>query len=166
VCLPFSTAHGFADINLLIRAGCYREDRAAKAEKQDDKVAVRFSRRPARDRITRRLHAALKRRDQMFLQSADRCSISLAKPAAVGFSYQWRNRMTKLKLLSAALITAATLATPAMARESHVRHRANATATTGEGYVDGRLCKLAPAVGAFATQPWDNGPPCEPASVN
>jgi hypothetical protein len=102
----------------------------------------------------------------MFLQSADRCSISLAKPAAVGFSYQWRNRMTKLKLLSAALITAATLATPAMARESHVQHRANATATTGEGYVDGRLCKLAPAVGAYATQPWDNGPPCEPASVN
>ena len=74
--------------------------------------------------------------------------------------------MTKLKLLSAALIAAATLATPAMARESHValRHRANATAS--ERYVDGRLCQPAPAVGAFATQPWDNGPPCEPTAVN
>ena len=73
--------------------------------------------------------------------------------------------MTKLKLLSAGLIAAA-IATPAMARESHVtsRHRANATA--GKRYVDGRLCQPAPAVGAFATQPWDNGPPCEPASVN
>jgi hypothetical protein len=74
--------------------------------------------------------------------------------------------MTKLKLLSAALIAAAALATPAMARESHValRHRVNATA--GERYVDGRLCIPAPAVGAFATQPWDNGPPCEPATIN
>ena len=72
--------------------------------------------------------------------------------------------MTNLNFLSAALIAAA-IATPAMARESHVtlRHRANATA--GARYVDGRLCQPAPAVGAFATQPWDNGPPCEPASV-
>jgi hypothetical protein len=73
--------------------------------------------------------------------------------------------MTNLKLLSAALIAAA-IATPAMARESHVtlKHRANTTA--GERYVDGRLCQPAPAVGAFATQPWDNGPPCEPTTVN
>jgi hypothetical protein len=45
--------------------------------------------------------------------------------------------MTKLKFLSAALIVAAMLSTPAMARESHVtsRHRtANANAsTTPEG---------------------------------
>jgi hypothetical protein len=74
--------------------------------------------------------------------------------------------MTNPKFLSAALIAAAVLATPAMARESHVtlKHRANATA--GEHYVDGRLCQQAPAVGAFATQPWDNGPPCEPTTVN
>ena len=72
--------------------------------------------------------------------------------------------MTKLKLLSAALISAAALATPAMARESHVavRHQANASTAP---YVHGRACVPAPAVGAFATQPWDNGPPCEPASV-
>ena len=65
--------------------------------------------------------------------------------------------MTKAKLVSAALITAAMLATPAMARESHAK---NANAAT-ERHVDGRACVPVPAVGAFATQPWDNGPPCE-----
>jgi hypothetical protein len=74
--------------------------------------------------------------------------------------------MTKSKILSAVLIGAAMLATPAMARETHVaRHladRANATAMTGERYVDGRACIPAPRVGAFASDPWDNGPPCEP----
>jgi hypothetical protein len=71
--------------------------------------------------------------------------------------------MTKLKLLSAALIAAAALATPAMAREGHVtsRHQANAVTTS-----DGRVCVAAPAVGAFATQPWDGNPPCEPVSAN
>jgi hypothetical protein len=74
--------------------------------------------------------------------------------------------MTKLKLLSAALIGAALLATPAMARPTHVTSRhlsQNASAAPGARYVDGRAC--APAVGAFATQPWDNGPPCEPTSA-
>jgi len=41
----------------------------------------------------------------------------------LAFRIQWRNRMTKVKLLSAALIAAAMLATPAMARESHVTSR-------------------------------------------
>jgi hypothetical protein len=76
--------------------------------------------------------------------------------------------MTGLKLLSAALIGAALLATPAMARQTHVTSRqlsenANASAAPGARHVDGRGC--APAVGAFATQPWDNGPPCEPTSA-
>lgn len=72
--------------------------------------------------------------------------------------------MTKRKLLSAALIAAAALATPAMARESHatLQHRANAAVTT----FDGRACTPAPAVGAFATQPWNSGPPCEPVAAN
>jgi hypothetical protein len=73
--------------------------------------------------------------------------------------------MTKSTIMSAALIAAAMLATPAMARTHVVRHladRGNATATTGDTYVDGRACIPAPRVGAFATQPWDNGPPCEP----
>lgn len=72
--------------------------------------------------------------------------------------------MTKRKLLSAALIAVAALATPAMARESHatLQHRADTTVTT----VDGRVCTPAPAVGAFATQPWNYGPPCEPVTAN
>jgi hypothetical protein len=78
--------------------------------------------------------------------------------------------MTKLKLLSAALIAAATLATPAMARESGVAsprpaEHASASTTSSARYTDGRFCTPAPAVGAFATQPWDSAPPCEPASV-
>jgi hypothetical protein len=76
--------------------------------------------------------------------------------------------MTTLKLMSAALIAAAALATPAMAREGHVtsRHQVNATTTSDVRDVDGRVCVPAPAVGAFATQPWDNGPPCEPTRAN
>jgi hypothetical protein len=75
--------------------------------------------------------------------------------------------MTKRKVLSAAMIAAAMLATPAMARESHVasRHVARAANASTGPYVDGRGCVPAPAVGAFATQPWGNGQtPCEPAA--
>ena len=48
--------------------------------------------------------------------------------------------MTKLKLLSAALIAAAMVATPAMARESHVRSRhltenLNTSTTPGARYL-------------------------------
>ena len=63
--------------------------------------------------------------------------------------------MTKLKLLSAALIATATLATPAMARTSHVtsRHRASPTAR----YIDGRVGISAPRVGAFPPAPPKGG---------
>jgi len=37
--------------------------------------------------------------------------------------------------------------------------------TSDARYTDGRFCTPAPAVGAFATQPWDSAPPCEAASV-
>ena len=59
--------------------------------------------------------------------------------------------MTKLRLLSAALIAAATLVTPAMARTSHVtsRHRAFPTAR----YIDGGVGISAPRVGAFPPAP-------------
>jgi len=82
--------------------------------------------------------------------------------------HKWRTCMTKLKLLSAALIATAMIATPAMARKNHVTSRhlvedANARITSGARYSDERHCHLAPRVGAFATQPWENGPPCEPA---
>ena len=53
--------------------------------------------------------------------------------------------MTKLELLSAGLVAAAMLATPAMARQHHVtsRHLAADTygsATPAARYIDGRLC--------------------------
>ena len=75
--------------------------------------------------------------------------------------------MIKLKLLSAGLIAAAMLTTPVTAREHHLNARhvakdADASAPSGARYIDGHPCILAPRVGAFATQPWDNGPPCEP----
>jgi hypothetical protein len=66
--------------------------------------------------------------------------------------------MTKLNLLSAALIAAAMIA---MARQNHVTSRRaaeNAFAATSDAG-----CVRAPRVGAFATQPWTN-PPCEPTS--
>jgi hypothetical protein len=69
--------------------------------------------------------------------------------------------MTTRTILSATLIAAAMLATPAMARERHVR---GANAAT-ERSVDARACVPAPAVGAFATQPWDTStPPCQPTT--
>jgi hypothetical protein len=76
--------------------------------------------------------------------------------------------MTKLRVLSAALVTAAMFAAPAMARESHAGSRhlvERINAAPGARYVEGRLCYPAPRVGAFATQPWDSGPaPCEPVA--
>jgi hypothetical protein len=68
--------------------------------------------------------------------------------------------MTKLKLLSAALIAAAMLATPAMARTSHVAspHRAedaNASASPTARDIDGRVGIPAPRVGAFLPAPPD-----------
>ena len=70
--------------------------------------------------------------------------------------------MTNLKLLSAALIAAAMLATPAMARTSHVTSRhlaenANASASPTARYIDGRVGIRAPHVGAFATTRSDGG---------
>ena len=67
--------------------------------------------------------------------------------------------MTKLKLLSAAMIAAAMLATPAMARTSHVtsRHRAedaNASASPTARHIDGRA-GIPPRVGAFPAAPPD-----------
>ena len=71
--------------------------------------------------------------------------------------------MIKLKLRSAALVAAAVLGTPAMARASHVtsRHRAkdaNASASPTARYLDGRVGILAPRAGAF--------PPAHPEVEN
>ena len=72
--------------------------------------------------------------------------------------------MGKLQLLSAGLATV--LATPALARERPLKsqHRVeNAYASAAPGVRnDEHSCIRVPRVGAFATQPWDSGPPCEP----
>jgi methionine-rich copper-binding protein CopC len=78
--------------------------------------------------------------------------------------------MTTFKLLSAGLIAATMLATPAMARHHHVTSpQVEAEADAGaapeqQRYVEARGCVPAPRVGAYATDPWNNGNvPCEPA---
>ena len=68
--------------------------------------------------------------------------------------------MTKLTLLSASLIAAAMLATPAMAHTSHVTSRhlaedANASASPTARYIDGRIGISAPRLGAFPPAPPD-----------
>ncbi|MCP3368039.1 hypothetical protein [Bradyrhizobium cajani] len=75
--------------------------------------------------------------------------------------------MTTLKLLSAGLMVAAMISSPAMAREgsNHMR-RANVDAYGSVQRVpvtSKRGCVRAPDVGAYATAPWRR-PPCEPAS--
>ena len=77
--------------------------------------------------------------------------------------------MTSLKLLSAALFTAAVIAAPAMAREHHVRHVTSDVAVAtpeaafaGPAYAYGYHCAPAPRVGAFAGAPWEMSVPCEP----
>ena len=84
--------------------------------------------------------------------------------------------MTKLTLLSTAVVAVAMLATPAMAREHHARRTAAAAEAnaamdyypaypTYQGYYGyyGRACTPAPRVGAYATAPWTgDNVPCEP----
>ncbi|MBR0816758.1 hypothetical protein [Bradyrhizobium liaoningense] len=75
--------------------------------------------------------------------------------------------MTTLKLLSAGLMAAAMIASPAMAREgsNHAR-RTNADAYASVQRVpvtSKRNCVRAPDVGAYASDPWRR-PPCEPNS--
>lgn len=75
--------------------------------------------------------------------------------------------MTKLKILSAGLLAAAMLATPALAREaaSTPRHfaRDSYAGDQTEIYQGSVVCHPAPRVGAFATAPWsDTNIPCEP----
>ncbi len=80
--------------------------------------------------------------------------------------------MSKVKLLSVALVAVATLAAPAMAREHnmasrHAAMQAYAGAMPDEGYAERSGCIAAPRVGAFATAPWTNGNvPCEPGTGN
>jgi hypothetical protein len=73
--------------------------------------------------------------------------------------------MRNVKILSAVLLTAASLATPALAATHTSRH----VVTDDNGRVmstmhrdEGDSCVRAPRVGAFATEPWTNAAPCEP----
>jgi hypothetical protein len=70
--------------------------------------------------------------------------------------------MTKSKLLSAAFVAAVMLATPAVARTSHVTslHRAedaNASLSPTDHYISGAVGVRAPQVAASATSPSDGG---------
>jgi len=83
--------------------------------------------------------------------------------------------MTKSKLLAAGLIATAMLAGPVAAREYHPNFAARADisapfaapdeayASAPAPYAGGVSCYPAPRVGQFASQPWDNDVPCEPA---
>jgi hypothetical protein len=77
--------------------------------------------------------------------------------------------MTRLKLVSAALVAAAMIAPPAMARESGIASRqvtrdGYASTTPASRYNDGHGCVRAPDVGAFASEPYVV-PPCEPMTA-
>ena len=62
--------------------------------------------------------------------------------------------MTKVTILSAALIAAAAFTTQAMAASKHAAARATNRASATE-------CVRAPDVGAYASDPY-KAPPCEP----
>jgi hypothetical protein len=69
--------------------------------------------------------------------------------------------MSKLKVLSAALIVASAIATPALAAGGTSRHMSD-----GYSRVESAsICVRAPRVGAFATQPWTDAAPCEPNTM-
>jgi hypothetical protein len=70
--------------------------------------------------------------------------------------------MTKSRFLSAALIATAVLATPAMARTSHVNSRhlavdANASASPSAHSISGAVSIRTQRVGALAAAPSDGG---------
>jgi hypothetical protein len=78
--------------------------------------------------------------------------------------------MIHARFWSAVLIAATTLASPALAAGSdaaarHVRVGSHAEVVPGERYIFRDGCIPAPRVGAFATEPWTNAPPCEPNTM-
>ena len=75
--------------------------------------------------------------------------------------------MSKVKLLSVALIAAAAFTTPALAAKGTSRHVASSDYTRAVSDVGphGDACIRAPRVGAFATEPSTDAAPCEPNTV-
>ena len=75
--------------------------------------------------------------------------------------------MRNVKLLSAALLAAATFATPVLAATHTSRHvvtDANGRVMSTTQRYEGDSCIRAPRVGAFATEPWTDAAPCEPST--
>lgn len=73
------------------------------------------------------------------------------------FPIQRRNRVTRLKLLSAALAAAALLAAPAIARESHVTSRGlteDANTCTDARYIGGHPCDRAGVLHGHERDEW------------
>ena len=68
--------------------------------------------------------------------------------------------MTKVKSFAVVLLTAATLASPALARGHVAAHANDARANVSSN----AACVQAPRVGAFASDPWTQ-PPCEAGST-
>lgn len=66
--------------------------------------------------------------------------------------------MSKIKILSAALIVASTFAAPAFAATRTSQHKGDVYASVQNS------CVRAPDVGAFASDPWRR-PPCEPNTM-
>jgi hypothetical protein len=102
-------------------------------------------------------------------------SLNLRREVKIPTSNLTEKKMTPLKLLMAGLAAAAMLATPAMARQTHTAPNVDDSTDTyaaaapavpvapATRYVDGRTCVPAPRVGAYATDPWNDGNvPCEP----
>jgi hypothetical protein len=76
------------------------------------------------------------------------------KPSFFGFLHNMEKTMTKVTILSAALIAAAAFTTQAMAASNDAAARASNRARATE-------CVRAPNVGAYASDPY-TVPPCEP----
>ena len=71
--------------------------------------------------------------------------------------------MRNVKLLSAALLAAATFATPVLAAtHAACRDRNQWPRDVDNASRQGDSCIRAPRVGAFATEPWTDAAPCEP----
>jgi hypothetical protein len=88
-----------------------------------------------------------------------------------GFYFDGETAMTRFKVLSAGLFSAAMLATPVMAQDyHHVASRADVSMSRDDmqyrrdfGAADARDCVRAPDVGAYASAPYTR-PPCEPGT--
>ena len=132
----------------------------------------RSLRTPIRDRTTCRRHAALKQCEKPSSLNADRFS-HLSGGANRGWAPshpQWRRKNDKAETsvgwtdrCSHVRNSRHGAPTPCnFAIDSAANTDPGLVAAPGVSYIAGQTCNPAPRVGAFATAPWDNAPPCEP----